>query len=139
MAFIQWRKHNTTSAKGGYSIAASIKSSFCKGAKQLGMQHLVVLDAAVLYKTCRRGHAEGGSEGASSVSIRMVCYWEHRCANCTHPAMLHAYKCMVYDRPIDAGIEFKRSVCRPDCVVPTQGGDCHRPPLGWFESIGGVY
>ena len=26
MAFIQWRKHNTTSVKGGYSIAASIKS-----------------------------------------------------------------------------------------------------------------
>lgn len=36
LAFIQWRKQNTTSAKGGYSIAASIKSSFCKAARQLG-------------------------------------------------------------------------------------------------------
>ena len=51
MAFIQWRKHYTTSVKGGYSIAASIKSSFVKGARQLGMQHLVMLDAAVLSKS----------------------------------------------------------------------------------------
>jgi hypothetical protein len=110
LAFIQWRKQKTASAKGGYSIAASIKSSFCKAARQLGMQHLVLLDAAVLYKTCRRGTAEGGSEGASSVSIRMVCYWEHTCDPCKHPAMLHAYKCMVLMCHLSLrSVEFKRS------------------------------
>ena len=92
MAFIQYRQKITKSTAGGRSIAPSLKGTFVSMGMHWGV-HIDFDDCPVIFNTCTRPGVE--STPASSVSIRMVCSWEHGAIHAKSEAARFAFRTAV--------------------------------------------